>query len=209
VKVGNTVQPHPIHLLFSARIQKILTTPNATASAGAHLSQYRATQRSDDKVFDGRYTVRDDFDPEKDVVPSGNPPLAPPIQIFNIAFARFTARLRNPELNYTQSATADWKRTVDDLQTVLSGIYIDEGVKNKLVSKFLTEILGFPLANVVVAKAQPDGVIEITIKTAFGNVRVLLLAAEHKNEYATGGCDPMVQSVKSNVAWWADSGQVK
>ncbi|KAE9390315.1 hypothetical protein BT96DRAFT_980336 [Gymnopus androsaceus JB14] len=63
----------------------------------AQLNHYRETQRTEAKISNGRYTVRDDFDPATHGAPSGSPPTGPPIEIFNITFARFAARLHKSQ----------------------------------------------------------------------------------------------------------------
>jgi hypothetical protein len=152
-----------------------ITSKSLTPSEAATSKGYLKVQSGDQRIFDCRCA--------KDNLVNT---VAPPIQLFNPAFAFFSSKAFDP--NY--DVPNDVVRDVWDLMTQFALIHDEDHRRSRLRSS-LTKVINYPLASVDNAdKTKPD----LVAMGRCGNLQTYLVVAEDKNEFGDGGSDPSVQA---------------
>ncbi|KAJ6463197.1 hypothetical protein C8R47DRAFT_1180344 [Mycena vitilis] len=161
--------------------------------ANLYSVNYRDVQRSDYPIYDGRYNPAHDIST-----------MAPPIQLYNPAFARFIDDATNPALEIPDNvvlATADLMRKA-------SAIYDDESIRRSKIRPALKNAISYGITQLISDdRTTPDGVIMWTMSGTDGslNEAVALLIEEEKRELGEGGCDASTQASFSMLRYWAQS----
>ncbi|KAK7001847.1 hypothetical protein R3P38DRAFT_3045071 [Favolaschia claudopus] len=144
-------------------------------------------------LYDGRYNPT-----------QGNSTVAPPVHLYNPAFARFLDYAANSDLKVPDKvmiATAALMRHA-------SAIYTDEDSRRAATRQHLQDALAIGLQTIVSEDGtKPDGVITATLSALEGSVPgvVTLLVEEEKRELGEGGCDASTQASFSMLRYWAQN----
>ncbi|KAJ7120950.1 hypothetical protein C8R44DRAFT_787049 [Mycena epipterygia] len=166
-----------------------------SSSQSANSANYREVQRGDYPIYDGRYNA---------TATHGISTVAPPIQLYNSAFAHFIDDATNPALeipNKVVLATAD-------LMSKASAIYEDENTRRSAIRPALKNAMSYGITTLVSDdRTTPDGVIMWTMSGMDGslNETVPLLIEEEKRELGEGGCDASIQASFSMLRYWVQS----
>lgn len=116
--------------------------------------------------------------------------MAPPIQLFNPAFAFFSSKAFDPKYDVPNDVVHD----VQDLMTQFALIYAKEDHRRGYLKSALTKVINYPLANVNNPdKTSPD----LVAMGQCGSLQTYLVVAEDKNEFGDGGSDPSVRAAFS------------
>ncbi|KAJ6567373.1 hypothetical protein DFH09DRAFT_1156775 [Mycena vulgaris] len=162
-------------------------------SQSAKSTNYREFQRGDYPIYDGRYNPT-----------NGRSTIAPPIQLYNPAFAHFVDDATNPALEIPDRvvlATADLMRKA-------SAIYDDENTRRIKIRPALKNALSYGSIQLISDnRTTPDGVVVWTMSGTDGslNEAVPLLIDEEHRELGEGGCDISTQASFSMLRSWAQS----
>ncbi|KAJ7096756.1 hypothetical protein B0H15DRAFT_56971 [Mycena belliarum] len=161
-------------------------------SSSAESANYREGQRSDHPIYDGRY------DPAHDVST-----MAPPIQLYNPAFARFSDDVANPGLEIPDSVVV----ATADLMRKASAIYEEESVRRSKVRPALKNALSYGITQLVDDRTTPDGAVVWTMSGTDGSLdeTVALLIEEEQLELGEDGYDASIQASFSMLRYWAQS----
>ncbi|KAF9231648.1 hypothetical protein BU15DRAFT_55889 [Melanogaster broomeanus] len=146
-----------------------------TPSQAAKSSEYLSIQSGDRKIFDGRWTA------------DGVSTIAPPIQLFNPAFAYFSSKAFDPEYDVPH----DFIRDVRDLMTQFALIHTSEDVRGRHLQPLLQKMISHPL---IVASSRDGTVPDALALSSHKDFPVYLIVGEEKNEFGDGGSDPSVQA---------------
>ncbi|KAG1830635.1 hypothetical protein EV424DRAFT_268837 [Suillus variegatus] len=144
-------------------------------SAAAKSNQYRAIQGGPRKIYDGRYAQSKPVDTT-----------APPIQLFNPAFAFFSSKAFDP----TYEVPDDILRATPTLMAEFATIYSKEDDRRSNLVSLLDNMLGhrFVKERIRDDKCISDGVI-----FAFHDkIPICLIVDEEKDDFGDGGSDPSV-----------------
>ncbi|KDQ56619.1 hypothetical protein JAAARDRAFT_194606 [Jaapia argillacea MUCL 33604] len=167
--------PHPPPEAFKSI--SLFGRQGPVPSAAAKSSEYRGIQAKDtrSKLFDGRFAEN---------APQST--TAPPIQLFNPAFAHFSSKAFDP--NY--EVPEDVVRDTCILMNQLAAIHETEYERRYIVQRDLGKVLGFWIdTDQNHDRTQLDG-----ITTTFqGKYRLHLALFEVGNELGDGGSDPSTQ----------------
>jgi hypothetical protein len=146
-------------------------------SEAAKSNQYREIQGGPRKIYDGRYNQSAPGDTT-----------APPIQLFNPAFAYFSSKAFDPEYE----VPLDTLRDVQNLMTGFATIHSKENVRRSKLVSLLENVIGHPIVqeNTRGGKCIPDGV----VLTFHDKIPIYLIINEDKNEFGDGASDPSVQA---------------
>jgi hypothetical protein len=156
-----------------------ITSKSLTPSQAAKSKGYLKVQSGDQRIFDCRCA--------KDNLVNT---VAPPIQLFNPAFAFFSGKAFDPNYDVPNDVVHD----VRDLMTQFALIYDKEDHRRSHLQSSLTKVINYPLASVDNAdKTKPD----LVAMGQCGNLQTYLVVAEDKNEFGDGGSDPSVQAAFS------------
>ncbi|KAJ6468738.1 hypothetical protein C8R45DRAFT_1017459 [Mycena sanguinolenta] len=162
-------------------------------SQSAKSTNYRQVQSGDYPIYDGRYNHT-----------HGGSTMAPPIQLYNPAFAHFLDDAANPALEVPDKvvlATADLMRRA-------SAIYDDENTRRSKIRPALKNAISYGITQLISDdRTTPDGVVMWTMSGTDGslNEAVALLIEEEKRELGEGGCDASTQASFSMLKYWAQS----
>ncbi|KAG2061139.1 hypothetical protein BDR06DRAFT_1002309 [Suillus hirtellus] len=146
-------------------------------SEAAQSDQYRAIQGGPRKIYDGRYARSKPADTS-----------APPIQLFNPAFAFFSSKAFDP----TYEVPIDILCATPTLMAEFATVYSEEDDRRSNIVSLLDNVLGhrFVKEQIRGGKCIPDGVVY-----AFHNkIPICLIVDEEKDQFGGGGSDPSVQA---------------
>ncbi|KAF9234165.1 hypothetical protein BU15DRAFT_79348 [Melanogaster broomeanus] len=146
-----------------------------TPSQAIKSSEYLTIQRGDRKIFDGRWAA------------DGVSTIAPPIQLFNPAFAYFSSKAFDPEYNVPH----DFIRDVRDVMTQFARIHTSEEARGRHLQPLLQKMINHPL---VLASNRDGTVPDALAVSSHKDFSVYLIVGEEKNEFGDGGPDPSVQA---------------
>lgn len=139
------------------------------------------TQSTDLKIFDCRCPA-DAKNPVNTV--------APPIQLFNPAFAYFSSKAFDP----TYSIPPHFIRDIRDLVIQFAQIHVSENARQLHLKSLLERAIHHPLSSVQNCDStMPD----FQALSNSGKLSVYLVVGEEKNEIGDGGSDPSVQAALS------------
>ena len=116
--------------------------------------------------------------------------MAPPIQLFNPAFAFFSSKAFDP--NY--DVPDDFVLHVRDLVVQFALIYPNEDARQHDLRPFVQKAIGRPL---VVVNNSDRTVPDVAVLSSCGELTVYLVIGEEKNEFGDGGSDPSTQAAFS------------
>ncbi|CAK5281684.1 unnamed protein product [Mycena citricolor] len=154
-------------------------------------TNYREVQGGDYPIYDGRYHHT-----------RGMSTMAPPIHLYNPAFARFMDDAANLALevpNQIVLATADLMRKA-------SAIYDDEYTRRSKIRPALKNVIACGTTQLVSDdRTTPDGGVMWTMCGTDGSLgdTVALLIEEENSELGEGGCDASIQASFSMLRYWA------
>ncbi|KAH7886464.1 hypothetical protein F5I97DRAFT_1928318 [Phlebopus sp. FC_14] len=151
-----------------------LQSDSRTPSAAAKSNEYVTIQGKDKtRIYDGHYPREHPVDTN-----------APPIQLFNPAFAYFSSKAFDPNYN----PPPDFIRNVRELSTGFAAIYHSEELRSDHLQPLLEKVLD---RHIFVTqnrdRTTPDGQIFSQRGT------IPLMIEEEKNEFGDGGSDPSTQ----------------
>jgi hypothetical protein len=154
-----------------------LGSTGLTPSEAAKSTEYRRRQAGPGKIYDGRYAQNETVDTT-----------APPIQLFNPAFAYFLSKAFNPEYN----VPIETLRDIQHLMTKFATIHPNEDDRKSNITSLLEKVLGQPFvtARTRDGKCHPDGV----VLSSYNHIQIHLIIIEEKNEFGDGHSDPSVQA---------------
>jgi len=137
-------------------------------STAAKSSEIMRIQAGQGAIYDGRY--------------------APPIQLFNPAFAYFSSKA----FDATYAVPNDTLRIVQEFITESVAIHSEEDNRKKALTCLLEELIGHPLihADTRHTNARPDDV----VFSSHGHYQLHLIFHEENNEIGEGGSDPAAQA---------------
>lgn len=116
--------------------------------------------------------------------------MAPPIELFNPAFAYFSSKAFNPQCDVPD----DFVRQVQNFSARFAVIYASEHDRGNGVRSSLGALLKRPIISIRNSdKTSPDFV----TAHSCGELPVYLIIGEEKNEFGDGGSDPSVQAAFS------------
>ncbi|KAH7903334.1 hypothetical protein BJ138DRAFT_1096518 [Hygrophoropsis aurantiaca] len=148
--------------------------------APAKSHEYINFQRGEERMLDGRYA----FDTPTNTV-------APPIQLFNSAFAYFSSKAFDPEYNVPPY----FLRKVQALAAGCAAIYENEDDRQEALRPLLRGVMGYSIATV--QHGSGDSTIEDDVlqsNIANSTLSLYSLFSVSKNEIGDGGLDPSVQA---------------
>ncbi|KAG1834019.1 hypothetical protein DFJ58DRAFT_735930 [Suillus subalutaceus] len=147
------------------------------ASVAAKSKEYCTIQGGPTKIYDGRYAREKPADTS-----------APPIQLFNPAFAYFSSKAFDPEYAVPDETLRD----IQKLMTKFAAIHASEDDRQQNVTSLLEKVIQQPLLHVKSRRGKciPDAVALYPHK----NIPIHLMVVEEKNEFGDGGSDPSVQA---------------
>ncbi|KAG2103787.1 uncharacterized protein F5147DRAFT_638712 [Suillus discolor] len=146
-------------------------------SEAAESNQYCAIQGGPRKIYDGRYAQSKPADTT-----------APPIQLFNPAFAFFSSKAFDP----TYEVPNDILRATPTLMAEFATIYSKEDDRRSNLVSLLDNVLGhgFVKEQIRDGKCVPDGV----ALAFYDKIPICLIVDEEKDDFGDGGSDPSVQA---------------
>jgi hypothetical protein len=130
--------------------------------------------------------------------------MAPPIQLYNPAFARFINDATNPALEIPDNVVL----ATADLMCKASAIYEDENTRKIRIRPALKNAISYGITQMISDdRTTPDGVIVWTMSGTDGSLNevVALLIEEEKRELGEGGCDASTQASFSMLKYWVQS----
>lgn len=159
----------------------------------AKSANYREVQRGDYPIYDGRYNATHAMST-----------MAPPIHLYNPAFAHFIDDAANPALEVPDKVVL----ATADLISKASAIYDDESTRRSKIRPTLKNAISYGITQLISDDhTTPDGVVMWTMSGIDGslNEAVALLIEEEKRELGEGGCDASIQASFSKLRYWAQS----
>ncbi|KAF8555881.1 hypothetical protein OG21DRAFT_1496013 [Imleria badia] len=158
---------------------KRATAITSTPSQGAKSSEYVENQSGEQGMLDWGG-------------PMGNPldTVAPPIQLFNPAFAYFSSKAFDPEY----SIPRDIVLNVHNLMCQFAGIYPNEDARRYHITPSLQKAINHPLTFVCNSDGTTPDVLALS---SCGALAVYLAVVKGKNEFRPGMSDPSVQAALS------------
>ena len=169
-----------INVAYTAfRRTTTVTSKSLTPSRAAKSSEYAKIQTGDQRLLDCRCAA-------------GNPvnTVAPPIQLFNPAFAFFSSKAS--DLNY--DVPDDFVLLVRDLVVQFALIHPNEDARQRSLRPFLQKVIDRQIA---VANNPDRTVPDVAVMSLRGGLTVYLVIGEEKNEFGDGGSDPSTQAAFS------------
>lgn len=113
--------------------------------------------------------------------------MAPPIQLFNPAFAYFSSKAFDPGY----AVPDNFILNAQDLMGHFTLIHPNKDARQRYLGSFLQKAINHPLTSV----NNPDGtVLDIMALSSSGDLSVYLIIGEEKNEFGNGGLDSSVQA---------------
>ena len=156
-----------------------ITSKSLTPSRAAKSSEYAKIQAGDQRLLDCRCAAGNQVNT-----------VAPPIQLFNPAFAFFSSKAFDP--NY--DVPDDFVLHVRDLVVQFALIYPNEDARQHDLRPFVQKAIGRPL---VVVNNSDRTVPDVAVLSSCGELTVYLVIGEEKNEFGDGGSDPSTQAAFS------------
>lgn len=158
----------------------------STPSQAAKSNQYLKSQRGSSRILDCRRPLprSTDTGPFSDTV-------APPIQLFNPAFAYFTSKAFDPE----HVVPDDFIRHIRCLVEAFAFIHPAEANRRNCLANIITETIGRP--TIIYQNADgtsPDGLV---LGSRGLTAHTYLVVFEEKREFGDGGSDPSTQGAFS------------
>ncbi|KAJ7084023.1 hypothetical protein B0H15DRAFT_404271 [Mycena belliarum] len=155
---------------------------------------YRDVQRSDYPIYDGRYHPMHDIST-----------MAPPIQLYNPAFARFTNDVANPALEIPDSVVL----ATADLMSKASELHEDEYTREMRIRPALKKALSYGSTQMISdERTILDSAVMWTMSGTERSLHegpVAALLIEDKRELGEGGCDASTQASFSMLEYWVHS----
>jgi hypothetical protein len=129
--------------------------------------------------------------------------MAPPIQLYNPAFARFINDAANSALEIPDNVVL----ATADLMYKASAIYEDENTRIERILPALKNAIFYGIRELISdSRTTPDGGIMWTVSGTDGSLReALVLLIEEKGELGEDGCDASTQASFSMLRYWAQS----
>lgn len=113
--------------------------------------------------------------------------MAPPIQLFNPAFAYFSSNAFDPNYNVPDDFALD----VRDLMGQFALIHSSEDARRQRLKSFLQKAIRHPLVFINNSdRTAPD----VVALSSCGELPAYLIVGEEKNEFGDGGSDPSIQA---------------
>ncbi|KAJ7572474.1 hypothetical protein C8J56DRAFT_975816 [Mycena floridula] len=165
---------------------------SASPSVSAKSVNYRNGQGGDYPIYDGRYN------PNRDIST-----MAPPIQLYNPAFAHFLDNINNADLKVPDRvliATADLMRKA-------SAVYDNEATRRNSIRPSLKNAISYGITQLV-DQTTPDGLVMWTMSDNDGSLNepvALLIEDSEKRELGQDGCDASIQASFSMLRHWVQS----
>jgi len=154
-----------------------ITSKSLTPSQAAKPSEYLKIQSSDQRLLDGRCAADNPVNAQ-----------APPIQLFNPAFAYFSSKAFDPEYNVPD----DFVRDVWDLVAQFALIHTNEHATSRHhLKSSLQMTISHPLTFFGDSDRTAPHIMELI---SCGELSAYLIVGEDKNEFGNGGSDPSVQA---------------
>jgi hypothetical protein len=161
-----------IETAFKRTVAPKIGTPSSTARS----TDYFANQTAEDAILDNRRAATASINT-----------VAPPIQLFNPAFAYFSSKAFDP--NY--DVPPEFVRNVVDFMGRCAVIYLSEASRRDQLKSYLQNVIGHPLVFISNAdRTAPDFV----ALSPVGFHQAYLVVGEEKNELGDGGSDPSTQA---------------
>ena len=113
--------------------------------------------------------------------------MAPPIQLFNPAFAFFSSHAFDPEYDVPDGVVRD----VRDLMAQFAQIHNREDVCRGCLQRSLAKAINYPLASLNNADRTS---LDLVVTGKCGELQTFLVVAKDKNEFGDRGLDPSVQA---------------
>ncbi|KAK6987832.1 Proteinkinasesubdomain-containing proteinPKL ccin9, partial [Favolaschia claudopus] len=148
----------------------------------AKSTEYRAWQRGECPIYDGRYHSD---------TPTAT--VGPPVELYHAGFAKFIDESSpSSSLNLPDTFVCE----VSHFMHTVAGIYKDESAFSAKVTPLLQGILGRGILRIVNSDlTSPDAAV------LSDRLKILALA-EYKRELGEGGCDASTQASLSVVRYW-------
>ncbi|KAJ6579655.1 hypothetical protein DFH09DRAFT_1446050 [Mycena vulgaris] len=148
----------------------------------AKSTEYRAWQRGECPIYDGRYYSD---------TPTAT--VGPPVELYYAGFAKFIDESRpNSPLDIPDTFVCE----VAKFMQAVAGIYKDEPAFSAVVTPLLESILGKGVLRIADSDlTSPDAAV-------LSDRLEILALAECKRELGEGGCDPSIQASLSVVRYW-------
>jgi hypothetical protein len=129
--------------------------------------------------------------------------MAPPIQLYNPAFARFIDDAANSALEIPDNVVL----ATADLMYKASAIYEDENTRIERILPALKNGIFYGIRELISdSRTTSDGGIMWTVSGTDGSLReALALLIEEKGELGEDGCDASTQASFSMLRYWAQS----
>jgi hypothetical protein len=152
------------------------------ASVAAKSKEYCTIQGGPTKIYDGCYAHKKPADTT-----------APPIQLFNPAFAYFSSKAFDPEYIVPDETLRD----IQELMTKFAAIHASENDRRQNVASLLEKVIQHLLLHTKSRRGKciPDAVAVYS----HNHNQIHLIVVEEKNEFGDGGSDPSVQASFSFV----------
>ncbi|KAG1848834.1 hypothetical protein C8R48DRAFT_641478 [Suillus tomentosus] len=151
-------------------------------SAAAKSKEYFNIQGGPRRLCDGRYA----YDTPADTT-------APPIELFNPAFAYFSSKAFDPEYVVPDLVLCD----VQNLMPTFAAIHPSEKDRKVNITPLLEKVIQQTFLH---TKSRQGGYIHDTVAVhVHGHIPIHLVVVEEKNEVGDGGSDPSVQASFSFV----------
>ncbi|KAJ7452021.1 hypothetical protein FB451DRAFT_1374222 [Mycena latifolia] len=187
---SRSIRPGYRNLIQNARGSK-------SPSQSAKSANYREVQRGDYPIYDGRYNPT-----------HGMSTMAPPIHLYNPAFAHFIDDAANPALEVPDKVVL----ATADLMCKASAIYDDENIRRSKIRPARKNAISYGITQLISDdRTTPDGVVMWTMSGTDGslNEAVALLIEEEKRKLGEGGCDASIQASFSMLRYWAQSNAIR
>ncbi|KAG1785277.1 uncharacterized protein HD556DRAFT_144135 [Suillus plorans] len=167
---------------INKEFETALESTYPSPSAAAKTKEYRNIQRGPTKLYDGRYAHNNPVNTT-----------APPIQLFNPAFAYFSSKAFDPE--YT--VPDEMLRNTQELMTKFAAIHANESDRRLDLVPLLAKVIKEPLLHAKSRSGnfEPNAV----VVHSHDDIPVHLVVVEEKNEVGDGASDPSVQASFSFV----------
>jgi hypothetical protein len=166
-------------LFVRSAFKRTAAPKNSTPSTTAGSSGYFANQSSDDAILDSRRAATAFINT-----------VAPPIQLFNPAFAYFSSKASDS----TYNVPPDFVSKVVKFMYNIALIYSSEVDRRDAIGPYLEKVIGRPLTIMNNAdRTTPD----FAVLSSVDHHPLYLVVGEEKNELGNGGSDPSTQAALS------------
>jgi hypothetical protein len=163
----------------------LANTTGRAPSSIAKSAEYRENQSGEDAILDGRQALNTAVNT-----------IAPPIQLFNPAFAYFSSKAFDPNYNVPPEFNPQFIPDVVDFMAQSATLYGSESNRKDHLKRRLEKVLG---RTIDIAENRDGSCADFGVTCTIDLHKAYLVVGEEKKELGDGSSDP---STQAGLSYW-------